>query len=174
MMKKRLLSLLMVFCCSSCFAAKSSGRPNILFIMADDHTREGISAYGSWLKDYCKTPNIDRLAKEGMLFTNTYCNNSICSPSRASILTGQYSHINGVTKLRGTLRPGVPMFTKELQKAGYTTALVGKWHLMNDPEGYDYHVRVLDQGTYFNPKLIGSETLSPQGYSADVFTDIAL
>ena len=174
MMKKRLLYLLIVFCCSSSFAAESSGRPNILFIMADDHTREGISAYGSWLKDYCKTPNIDRLAKEGMLFTNTFCNNSICSPSRASILTGQYSHTNGVTKLRGKLRPGAPMFTKELQKAGYATALVGKWHLMNEPEGYDYHVRVLDQGTYFNPKLIGSENLTPKGYSADVFTDIAL
>jgi len=171
-MKKNLLFLVIIFCCS--FVAKSSQRPNILFIMADDHTREGISAYGSWLKDYCKTPNIDRLAKGGMLFSNTFCNNSICSPSRASILTGQYSHVNGVTKLRGLLRPGVPMFSKELQKAGYATALVGKWHLQNQPEGYDYHVRVRDQGTYFNPKLIGTETLAPKGYSADVFTDIAL
>jgi len=165
----------LTLCCNYCFAAApSSKRPNILFIMSDDHTREGISAYGSWLKDYCKTPNIDRLAKDGMRFNNTFCNNSICSPSRASILTGQYSHTNGVTRLSGTLRPDVPMFSKELQKAGYATALVGKWHLMNEPEGYDYHVRVMDQGTYFNPKLIGTETLSPKGYSADIFTDIAL
>lgn len=149
-------------------------QPNILFIMADDHCREGISAYGSWLKDYCRTPNIDRLANEGMRFNNTFCNNSICSPSRASILTGQYSHTNGVTRLLGTLKADVPMFSKELQKAGYSTALVGKWHLRNEPQGYDYHVRVWDQGTYFNPTLNGTETLKPNGYSADVFTDIAL
>ena len=174
LVKQFLLLLAIILSHNFCFAVTAVNRPNILFIMADDHTREGISSYGSWLKDDCNTPNIDRIANEGMRFNNTFCNNSICSPSRASILTGQHSHTNGVTKLGGRLRSGVPLFSKELQKNGYTTALVGKWHIRNEPEGFDYHVRVIGQGTYFNPKLIGTETLTPKGYSADVFTDIAI
>ena len=175
-MKTRFMVVWAVFLCMA-FSSYAEKRPNILFILSDDHTREGISTYGSWLKDHCRTPNIDRLANEGMRFNRTFCNNSICTPSRASILTGQYSHANGVTQFGRPLRPGVPMFSEELQENGYTTALVGKWHIPNEPEGYDYHVRITNlwsQGSYFNPELVGTEHLKPKGFSADVYTDLAL
>jgi len=98
-------------------------RPNIVFIMSDDHALEAIGAYGSWLKKYCPTPTIDQLAAEGMRFTNVCCNNSICSPSRASILTGQYSHKNGVPNLNGSISEDSPQLAVELMKAGYQTAV---------------------------------------------------
>ena len=170
-MKERILLLLMALMS----LVSAADRPNILFIMSDDHASEAISAYGSFLKDYAKTPNIDRIAKDGMLFRNTFCNNSICSPSRASILTGQYSHINGVLNLNGHIKDTSPIFTEELQKAGYQTWLVGKWHLHSKPRGFDNYKVVKGQGTYFDPKFIspaGNEDV--KGYSSDVYTDVAL
>ncbi|MBW8035557.1 MAG: sulfatase [Planctomycetes bacterium] len=155
--------------------AKIDQRPNIIYIMSDDHALEAISCYGSWLKDYAKTPNIDRIAKEGMRFDNVCCNNSICSPSRASIITGQYSHKNGVKVLRGKINEDSPCFPAELQKAGYQTMLYGKWHLASEPKGFDDYWVIKNQGRYFDPKFNGTRGAKAiKGYSTDIYTDIAL
>ena len=158
--------------------------PNILYIMADDHTWQAIGSYGSHLKEVCPTANIDRLAKEGMMLTNCFCTNSICTPSRASILSGQYSHKNGVYTLIDDWDPNHhPNVAKELQTAGYETAVVGKWHLHTEPQGFDYYNVLPGQGLYFDPLLkeIGYEWrdhsqggVAHQGYSSDVITDQAL
>ncbi len=150
--------------------------PNIVVVLADDHAFEAISAYGTYLKDHARTPAIDRLANEGMRFDEFVCSNSICSPSRASILTGQYSHKNGVKSLNGSINDDSPQYPVELQKVGYQTWLVGKWHLKNQPKGYDKHMTVKGQGSYFNPTFSGTEGQAKkvQGYSTDVYTDIAM
>jgi arylsulfatase A-like enzyme len=151
-------------------------RPNIVFILSDDHASEAISAYGSWLKDFAKTPNIDRIARDGMLFRNVFVNNSICSPSRASILTGQYSHKTGVFRLSEKINDDCPMFPVELQKAGYATFVVGKWHLGSMPEGFDDFYVTKNQGKYFDPAMSvpGGKMVNLKGYASDVYTDIAL
>ncbi len=167
---------------SSC--TKEQKRPNILFIMADDHTWQAVGSYGSRLKEVCPTTHIDRIAKEGMMLKNCFCTNSICTPSRASILSGQYSHRNGVYTLADDWDPGhSPNVAKELQRAGYETAIIGKWHLHTEPQGFDYYHVLPGQGLYFNPLLKEkgkawkdhNEGGEPhQGYSADVITDQAL
>ena len=150
--------------------------PNILFILSDDHALEAISAYGSWLKDYTRTPTLDRLAAEGMRFTNVCCNNSICSPSRAAIITGQYSHISGGLNLNCSLREDAPSYNRQLQKAGYQTAVVGKWHMRHTPRGMDFYAVTKGQGSYFNPSFsrTGDQKSKHKGYYADVYTDVAL
>lgn len=164
---------------SAVFAADEDtkhSRPNIVFILADDHASEAISAYGSWLKDFAKTPNIDRIAQEGMLFRNVFVNNSICSPSRASILTGQYSHKNGVFKLSESINEGSPLFPVELRKAGYATYVVGKWHLKSIPEGFDDFRVTMNHGKYNDPVMSapGGKKVNYRGYVSDVYTDIAI
>ena len=154
---------------------RAAERPNILFILSDDHAQEAIGAYGSWLKDYVQTPVMDKLAAEGMRFTNMCVNNSICSPSRAAILTGQYSHKNGVRNLGGAINASSPMFSEELRRAGYQTAVFGKWHLSSEPRGFDDYAITRGQGSYFNPSF---ETPAGQkkftGYYADIYTDVSL
>jgi len=150
-----------------------SSPPNILFIMADDHTTQAISAYGGFLKDYAKTANIDQLAAEGMMFTNVFCTNSICSPSRATILTGKYSHKNGV-RILGQEFDG-SQFTAQLalQRAGYQTAVFGKWHLRSTPTGFDDYKVLPAQGRYQDPQfhVIGQDSLQTYpGWSTDVIT----
>src|SRR5215467_3661259 len=125
--------------------------PNILYMMADDHAAHAISAYGSVIN---KTPNIDRIANEGVRMTNCFCTNSICTPSRAAILTGQYSHRNGVYTLNDKLDPNRNHVGKELQHAGYQTAMIGKWHLETEPKGFDYWNILPGQGVYHNPTFI--------------------
>ena len=169
------------------WACRSAGnvdsRPNILFIMSDDHAAPSISAYGGFLSGLVKTPHIDRLAKEGMRFNNCFCTNSICTPSRASILTGKYSHKNGVLTLDDNFDRSQQTFPRHLQKAGYYTRVVGKWHLKTEPAGFDYFKVLPGQGKYFNPILNEKGNPWPAsaeggrvhpGYVTDVITDLAL
>jgi arylsulfatase A-like enzyme len=171
---KPLQSFIAVICLlTSCLHAAE--KPNIVFVLVDDHALEAVSAYGSHLKDFARTPTIDRLATEGMRFDNFVCTNSICSPSRASFITGQYSHVNGVKNLNGKIKATSPWLSEELQKGGYETLLVGKWHLKGEIRGFDKHMTVKGQGKYFDPIFHGSEgTWNRKGYSTDVYTDIAI
>lgn len=157
-------------------AYADESQPNMVVVLVDDHAFEAISSYGTYLKNHARTPTIDRLAKEGMRFDNFVCCNSICSPSRAAILTGQYSHKNGVKGLNGSINDDSPQYPVELQKTGYQTWLVGKWHLKSQPKGYDKHMIVKGQGSYFDPTFNGTEGQARkiEGYSTDVYTDIAM
>ncbi len=146
--------------------------PNIIFIMADDHASHALSCYGSKIN---KTPNLDRLAKEGVRFSNCFCTNSICAPSRAVILTGKYSHINGVIDNRVKFNGGQQTFPKLLQKAGYETAVIGKWHLKSKPTGFDYSNILPGQGAYYNPEFIEmGKHKKHEGYVTDIITNFCL
>jgi len=153
---------------SSAFAQ----RPNIVFIMTDDHAAHAISAYGSRVN---QTPNLDRLAREGALFENVFATNSICTPSRAAILTGQYSHINGVTVFNRFDSSRMTV-ARLLQQAGYYTGMIGKWHLGSDPVGFDRWEILPGQGAYSDPILYtatGEKTYTGR-YATDVITDLAI
>jgi len=160
-----------------------SSRPNIVFIMSDDHAVNAVSSYQGRLSAVFKTPNIDRIAKTGVRFNGMFANNSICTPSRAAILTGQYSHTNGVKTLADPLNRSTDNVAKQLQSAGYQTAVIGKWHLKTEPSGFDYYNVLPNQGEYFEPKLkeIGQKWTNGkkggqvyQGYVTDVITDVSL
>ena len=126
-------------------------QPNILFIMADDHAWQAVSAYGD-ARHLIQTPNIDRLAREGVRFDRCLVNNSLCGPARASIITGTYSHINGFYNNSGDRFDGSQItFPKLLQQAGYQTAVIGKWHLESDPTGFNHWEILPEQGVYYNP-----------------------
>ncbi len=147
-------------------------RPNILYIMADDHASHAISSYGSRIN---KTPHIDRLAQGGMRMNNVFCTNSICTPSRAAILTGQYSHRNGVYTLADRLDPSRNNAAKELQAAGYQTAMIGKWHLVTDPTGFDHWNILPGQGVYYDPVFIDRNGKKQyKGYCTDLIADFSL
>ena len=164
---------------------KAKRAPNILFIMSDDHTAQAISAYGGFLGQYLPTPNIDRIANEGARLNNCFVTNSISVPSRACILTGQYSQKSGVYTLNDVLDRTRPNVAKELKIAGYQTAVVGKWHLGTEPAGFDYYNVLPGQGRYYNPFLIkiGEWNKGPngnplqteyEGHSTDVITNEAI
>lgn len=174
-------------------ACQAGTKPNILFIMADDHTTQGFGCYGSRLAKLNPTPNLDRLAAQGMRFDNVFCNNSICTPSRASILTGQYPQANGVRDIDDHLDPAKQYLPREMKKAGYQTAIVGKWHLSMVPESFDYYCVLPGQGKYHNPVLYTNDGRGTpteirfqanvkatvpirrfQGHSTDVITGLAL
>ena len=152
-------------------------RPNIVYIMADDHACNAISAYGSKL---IQTPNLDRIATQGMKFNQAMVSNSICSPSRATLLTGKYSHKNGLLKLGDSFDGSQQTFPKLLQKSGYQTAIIGKWHLMTTPTGFDHFSVMQDQGRYtdceFKEKATDDTTsmVPSKGYLTDVITDKSL
>jgi arylsulfatase A-like enzyme len=153
-------------------------RPNILFIFSDDHACQAISAYGSRIN---QTPNIDRLAHEGALFENSFCSNAICAPSRAVVLTGKHSHVNGKIDNGDPFDTSQPTFNKALQSAGYQTAMIGKWHLRNDPEGFDFWKVLPGQGHYYNPDFrtpaadgSGVVTERVEGYVTDIITEASL
>lgn len=147
-------------------------RPNILLIYTDDHTCQAISAYGSRIN---RTPNIDALALAGMRFDNCLVTNSICCPMRAAVLTGKYSHLNGVYTNRNRFDTQQPVFPRMLHDAGYETALIGKWHLKSEPDCFDHYEALIDQGPYYNPVLItNGERIKHTGYTTHIITDRAL
>jgi arylsulfatase A-like enzyme len=167
---KTLLAVLAGLCLAS-VAPAAETRPNILYIMSDDHAAHAIGAYGSKIN---QTPHIDRIGKEGMRFSNCFVTNSICTPSRAAILTGKYSHVNGVPVFN-TFDGSQPTLAKYLQAAGYHTGMIGKWHLGSAPTGFDFWTILPGQGTYFDPVFITSA--GPKkipGYATDIITDLSL
>src|SRR5690606_27931212 len=148
-------------------------RPNIVFIMSDDHAYQAISAYDNRL---IETPNIDRIAKMGMLFTNASVTNSICAPSRATILTGKHSHVNGKIDNHFPFDTTNITFPQILQQAGYQTAMFGKLHFGNSPTGFDQFKILPDQGSYYNPDFITKNegNIKVEGYVTDIITDMTL
>ncbi|MCD8072558.1 MAG: sulfatase [Alistipes sp.] len=149
--------------------------PNILFIMTDDHSYQTISAYGHPLSALVPTPNIDRLAQEGMLFRSAYVENSISTPSRATLLTGLYSHQHGQRTLDRGFDTTKTVFPEVLRQAGYQTALVGKWHIPAEPRGFDHYSILHDQGDYYHPEFrtpaTDGEFIRQEGYATDLITD---
>ena len=147
-------------------------RPNIIFIMSDDHAQRAISAY---THELISTPNIDRLAEEGVLFRNSFVTNSICAPSRATMLTGKYSHLNGLRDNRDRFDGDQLTWIKLLRKSGYHTSLIGKWHLKSEPQGFDHYNILIGQGSYYNPRMVeNGDTLILEGYTTSVITELAL
>ena len=164
-------------------------QPNIVLFFSDDHTQRAIGAYQALdpyatFGDYAglETPNIDRLASDGVVFSNSFVSNSICAPSRANLLTGLHSHANGKkTNVGSTFDGGQQTFPKLLQTAGYDTALIGKWHLYSEPTGFNHYERLIGQGNYYKPVLRTtqpgggtSDVVYTGGYIAEVITDRAI
>jgi arylsulfatase A-like enzyme len=158
--------------CGHPHGSRDGDRPNIIFVMADDHATRALSCYGSRL---IETPNLDAIAAEGMLFKQAFVTNSICAPSRAVILSGQHSHLNGVRDNGGRFDSIQVSFPGILRENGYQTALVGKWHLKDQPRGFDYWNVLPGQGEYYNPGFIenGTDTIY-HGYVTNIITDLAL
>lgn len=164
-------SVLAIFCVLAS-AAQAADRPNIIFMFTDDHAYQAISAYGSKVN---QTPNIDRIASEGMIFRNSFVTNSICGPSRAVILTGKHSHLNGFRKNDDRFDGGQLTFPKLLQTAGYHMAVIGKWHLQSDPQGFDHWEILPGQGHYYNPDFVTLDGKHQEsGYVTDIITDKSL
>ncbi len=181
--------VLLSFVTSSAIAEDASGdkasdtaqKPNILYIMSDDHTSTGVGCYGSRLAYLNPTPNIDRIAKEGVRLANCFCTNSICTPSRATILSGQYSHTNGVYTLIQELPHRKHNLPRMIKAAGYETAMIGKWHLKVEPKTFDFYTVLPGQGWYHNPefrmqgpKPWPKNTFRAHKHSSDAITDISL
>ncbi len=151
---------------------KQLKRPNIVMILTDDHAKKAMSIYDRSLME---TPNLDRIGNEGITFDRAFVTNSICAPSRAVILTGKYSHINGLRNNQDRFNASQPTFITHLKQAGYQTFLVGKWHLKEPPEGFDYYNILVDQGTYYSPIMIeNGDTARQLGYSTTRITDLSI
>lgn len=193
--QKSMIRKLALFClafvlvaCTNDRKEPDAGKVNILFIMADDHTSQAIGVYGGRLQELNPTPTIDALAKEGMLMENAFCQNAICTPSRASIMTGQSSAVNGCPTLGGNLPGDRQYLAMEMNKAGYETAVIGKWHLKSRPEAFDYFKVLPGQGSYFDPifsetgatgefkwkKFDISDGVQMEGHSSDCIASSAL
>ncbi len=163
--------MILALCFVSTAATVPARRPNIIYIMSDDHAAHAISAYGSRVN---KTPNLDRLARGGMRLGNVFATNSICAPSRATIITGKYSHLNGVPVFN-RFDGSQPTVAKYLQAAGYYTGMIGKWHLGSDPTGFDEWTILPGQGVYFDPAFLDSKGRRViKGYVTDILTDLAI
>ncbi|WP_109829363.1 sulfatase family protein [Reichenbachiella versicolor] len=173
--------LLTLFILASSFTVSAKQPPNIIFIMSDDHAAHAIGAYGGRFESLNPTPNLDQLAKEGIRFENAFCTNSICTPSRATIISGQYSQTNGVLDLDHKLNPDKQYLPIELKKQGYSTAIFGKWHLKNEPVNFDYYKVLPSQGRYFDPVFLEKDKgewkknkVTSKGHSSDVITDAVI
>ena len=154
--------------------ASAQGRYNVVYIMTDDHTAQMMSCYDN---RFVKTPNLDRIAADGVKFVNSYVANSLSGPSRACMLTGKHSHKNGFTNNEHGIFDGSQQtMPKLMRKAGYQTALVGKWHLVSEPTGFDYYNIVPGQGDYYNPDFITmkGDTVHEDGYVTNIITDKAI
>lgn len=161
--------------CFLCLGSLGFSKPNILFIFTDDHATQALSAYGGMLAEIAPTPNLDRIAEEGMLFKRAYVTNSICGPSRAVIQTGKYSHLNGFRRNGDRFNGSQPTVPKYLGNAGYQTAIVGKWHLASTPTGFDHFEVLKGQGAYYNPMLItNGKNVNHVGYTTDIITEQSL
>ncbi|MGB1927635.1 MAG: sulfatase-like hydrolase/transferase, partial [Rubripirellula sp.] len=176
---KTLRSLVFAVVCIAVLVRVSNAeeRPNILFIFSDDHAINSISAYGGPLARVAPTPNIDRIAKDGAVFVNSFCGNSICGPSRATILTGKHSHKNGFMRNTGKgFDQSQWTVAKALQAGGYHTAVIGKWHLKTTPLGFDHFEIFPGQGSYYNPVFIQPDGSKKQfeGYATDLTTEKAV
>ena len=145
---------------------------NVVYIMCDDHSYQTISTYD---QRYMQTPNIDRIANEGVRFTNSFVANSLSGPSRACMLTGKHSHANGFTDNSTTFDGSQQTFPKLLRNAGYQTAMIGKWHLVSEPTGFDYWDILVGQGNYYNPDFINNgKKVQREGYATNIITDLAI
>ena len=169
----RCLTLALAFAAVAPAAAPRA--PNILFIFSDDHAYQAISAYGEGRR-LLETPHLDRLAKSGMRFDRALVPNSICGPSRAVVLTGKYNHLNGFVNNSNSRFDGSQVtFPKILRAAGYQTAVIGKWHLVSDPTGFDFWQVLPGQGIYYNPPMIRmGQQVKTEGYTTDIITDLSL
>ena len=183
MMLFRTITLLLLVILTGCSSNQQPGpdKPNIIFIMSDDHTTQAFGIYGSRLADLNPTPTLDRLAREGMIFDNCFVHNSICVPSRAAIITGQHAQTNGVIDLEGVLPVEKQYLPREMKALGYQTAIVGKWHLREEPVEFDFYQVLPGQGKYFDPefrvqgdKPWPENMVQTQGHSSDVITDVTL
>ncbi|MDR1963369.1 MAG: sulfatase [Planctomycetaceae bacterium] len=169
---KRILFSVLIFVAATVAVFGAETRPNIVFIFTDDHAYQAIGAYGS---NRNETPQMDKLAAQGMRFTNCCVTNSLCGPSRAVIQTGKYSHINGFKTNEDKFDIDQPTFPKLLQKAGYQTAVVGKWHLVCDVKGFDYSEVLIGQGPYYNPPMIrNGERVRHTGLTTEIITDLSI
>lgn len=181
-MKNTILFLPLLLLLASCRPAQEQAVPNIIFILSDDHTSQAWGIYDTIFQSHVKNDNIKRLAAEGAVLENVFCTNSICVPSRASILTGQYSHRNGIYTLAESLEPDSMNIAKLLQTSGYETAIIGKWHLKKRPSGFDHFLVLPGQGRYDDPILKNAADWEDgnqggsvyPGYSADVIGDNAV
>ena len=176
-----IVSFFVLFSCGERETQQMAQKPNIIYIMSDDHTTQAFGIYGSRLAGLNPTPNLDKLAKEGMIFDNAFVNNSICVPSRAAIITGQRAQTNGVIDLEGAITPEKHFLPKEMSKLGYQTAIVGKWHLHHEPAAFDYYQVLPGQGKYYDPefrvqgeKPWPENTIQTTGHSSDMIMDATL
>ena len=168
----------MILSCGCKDEQKTSKQPNIVYIMTDDHSWQTISAYGHVLGKLAPTPNLDRLAAEGMLFRQAFVENSLSTPSRACLMTGLYSHQNGQRRLGKGIDTTKTFFSEILQQHGYQTAVIGKWHMQCEPKGFDYYRVLWDQGDYYNPEFKSPESngkyIKEQGYATECITNHAI
>ena len=167
-----ILSTCFILMANMFFAQASKQRPNIIVIISDDHTSQAIGAYGA---KYKVTPNIDKLASEGMLFSNAHVTNAICGPSRAVFLTGKFSHKNGFKDNQSHFDASQDLFVKQLKTNGYQTAWIGKWHLEAEPQGFDFWQVLIGQGHYYNPEFLVKDKgkQKVEGYVTNITTDVA-
>ncbi|WP_435313470.1 sulfatase family protein [Cellulophaga fucicola] len=176
-----LLTVVAISCKEKIETSTEIKKPNIIYIMADDHTSQAFGIYGSRLASLNPTPNLDKIANEGIIFDNCFVTNSICTPSRATMITGQYSQANGVLDLEGHVPPERQYLPQEMKKLGYEAAVVGKWHLEDEPATFDYYAVLPGQGKYHDPEFIvqgdqewPKNRIQTKGHSSDNITDLTI